>query len=80
METLSDLLPPAQKSGMLAAREAVKRGERVIPSLEQLGILLPRFALELIAIGEEGGHLDTALERAAEVFRHDLECRMLAEG
>jgi MSHA biogenesis protein MshG len=81
MRTLAELLPAAIKGKkMLATLEALTEREwlPVGRSMEQLGIL-PRFALEMIAIGEEGGHLDGALERTAEVFRHDLECRILAE-
>ena len=77
--TLADLLPPAQKERLLAAVAAMGRGERLGPALDLPGIL-PRFAIELIAIGEESGHLDGALERAADIFRHELECRLLAEA
>jgi type II secretory pathway component PulF len=79
MRTMADLLPAPQQEGLLAAVAAIGHGERVAPAIEPLGIL-PRFALELMAVGEESGHLDGVLERAANIFRHDLECRLLAEA
>ena len=72
LETVADLLPPAQKAKMREAREAVRSGDRI--NLGRLGIL-PRFAVELIAIGEEKGTLDSTLEQAAAIFEHELECR-----
>ena len=78
VQTLAEMMPPAMKQKMQATVEAWGRGERASQRVELLGIL-PRFAVEMMAIGEESGHLDTALERAAEVFKHDLECRILAE-
>jgi type II secretory pathway component PulF len=78
MEILAELLPPAQREGLLAAREEVREGERIGPALKRLGIILPRFALELIALGEETGTLDATLEKAADILLHDLECRILA--
>lgn len=76
MEIVADLLPATPRQKMLDAREAVRAGDRW--ALESLG-LLPRFALELIAIGEERGTLDLTLEQAANVFEHELECRAMAE-
>jgi RNA polymerase sigma factor (sigma-70 family) len=77
MEILAELLPPAQREALLAAGEEARRGERITLGLERLGIL-PRVALELIALGEEAGNLDFTLEKAADILLHELECRMLA--
>jgi RNA polymerase sigma factor (sigma-70 family) len=79
MEVLAELLPPSQREGLVAAGEAMRRGERSSSGLERLGIL-PRFAIELIAIGEETGSLDVTLDRAASIFLHELECRVIAGG
>lgn len=79
MRILADLLPSALAERLLAAVTAVGEGKPMFAQLEPLGIL-PRFAIELIAVGEQTGHLDAALERAAEVFLHELECRLLAEA
>jgi type II secretory pathway component PulF len=35
--------------------------------------------LEMIGLGEATGSLDRALERATDVFQHELECRMLLQ-
>jgi RNA polymerase sigma-70 factor (ECF subfamily) len=78
MRTLAELMPPTMKEKLQAANWFI-RGERLGPPLERLGIL-PRFAAEMIAVGEERGHLDAAFERIANILRHDLECRLLAEA
>lgn len=72
MEIVADLLPQTQRDKMWEAREAIRAGDRMDPG--RFGIL-PRFAVELMAAGEEHGMLDLALERAANVFEHELECR-----
>lgn len=76
LDLLAELLPVAQREALRAVRDAVREGDRMPPILKQLGIL-PGFALEMIALGEETGSLDRALERAADVFQHELECRAL---
>jgi hypothetical protein len=78
MRTLAELMPLTMKEKLQAAVNSWIEGERVGPPMERLGIL-PRFAVEMIAAGEEGGHLDVALHRIADIFKHDLECRLLAE-
>jgi type II secretory pathway component PulF len=78
MRTLAELMPPTMKEKLQATADSWIEGECIVPNMELLGIL-PRFAVEMIAVGEEGGHLDSALERIAEIFKHDLECRLLAE-
>lgn len=74
MEHVATLLPTLQRERMMEARERVKTGDRL--ELERLGFL-PRFTTELIAHGEEAGTLDSALDRAAKIFGHELECRLL---
>ena len=74
MEHVVTLLPGAQGSRILEARERVKTGDRMDP--DQFGFL-PRFATELIAHGEEAGTLDSAMERAAHIFEHQLDCRLM---
>jgi len=74
MEHIAMLLPMAQRNWMLEASERVKAGDRLI--LEQIEFL-PRFATGLIAHGEETGTLDSALDRAAKIFGHQLECRLM---
>lgn len=74
MEHVATLLPDVQRDRFLEARERVKTGDRMAP--EQFGFL-PRFATELIAHGEEAGTLDSALDRAANIFEHQLDCRLM---
>lgn len=79
LRTLAELMPPTMKEKLQATADSLIRGERLGPILGRPGIL-PRFAAEMIAVGEEGGHLDVAMERIADIFKHDLECRLLAEA
>lgn len=72
MEQAAMLLPTVQREKMMEARFSVRSGDRI--GLDRLGIL-PRFACELIRHGEENGTLDSALDRAARVLAHELECR-----
>ncbi len=74
MEHVATLLPGAPGSRILEARERVKTGDRINP--DQFGFL-PRFAVALIADGEEAGTLDSALDRAANIFEHQLDCRLM---
>lgn len=77
MEHIDVLLPLSQRDRMQEARERVKEGNRMDP--ERLGFL-PRFAFALIAHGEETGTLDSALDRAAHIFGHQLDCRLMLGG
>ena len=77
MEHVATLLPLGQQAGIQEARGRVKEGDRMYP--ERFGFL-PRFAAELIAHGEEAGTLDSALDRAAKVFGHQLDCRLMQMG
>jgi RNA polymerase sigma-70 factor (ECF subfamily) len=79
VRTLAELMPAAMKEKLKATAESWSRGEPIGGKTE-LREFLPRFAMEMIAAGEAGGHLDGALERIADVFKHDLECRLLAEA
>lgn len=74
MEHVATLLPLSQRDRMLEARGRVKKGDRMDPG--QLGFL-PRFATALIAHGEEAGMLNSALDRAANIFEHQLDCRLM---
>lgn len=75
METMAGLLPLAQRERLLEARERVRAGDPMNPA--SFGFL-PRFAVELIAVGEENGTLDLTLELAADILEHELECRTMA--
>ncbi len=77
MEHVATLLPDTQRDRIMEARERVREGDRMYP--DRFGFL-PRFATELIAHGEEAGTLDSALDRAARVFGHELECRLMQSG
>ena len=77
MEHVATLLPAAQQDRIVEAQERVREGDRMHP--DQFGFL-PRFATEMIAHGEEAGTLDSTLDRAARVFGHELECRLMQGG
>ena len=77
MEHVATLLPASQQGRIVEARERVREGDRMYP--DRFGFL-PRFATEMIAHGEEAGTLDSTLDRAAKVFGHELECRLMQGG
>jgi len=77
VEHVATLLPLTQRDRILEARERVKEGDPLYP--DRLGFL-PRFASALIAHGEETGTLDSTLDRAAKIFGHELECRLMQTG
>lgn len=71
MEVMAEMLPPVQKEAMMQARLAIRNGDPMrLP-------FLPRLVQELLAIGEEAGTLDLTLDRAAAIYEHELDCRML---
>jgi len=74
MEHVATLLPLTQQNRMLEARDRVNMGDPLHP--DRLGFL-PRFAVALIAHGEEAGTLDSTLDRAAKVLEHQLDCRLM---
>lgn len=77
MDTVSTLLPGKQSAGWMGAREAVKRGDPITPAFKDMAIF-PPFCLALIAVGEEGGFLDTSLERAADLIEREMARNRLA--
>jgi general secretion pathway protein F len=57
---------------ILAARDAVRRGEALAPALAASG-LFPSLLVRLVAAGERGGTLAGSLERAAAAEETELE-------
>ncbi|RMF89494.1 MAG: type II secretion system F family protein, partial [Nitrospinota bacterium] len=51
---------------------AVERGDKVEASLRRFEVL-PPFAMDLLAIGEEAGQLDTMLLKVAEVYKEEVD-------
>ena len=78
MTTVSTLMPKQQQAGILAAREEIHQGNRIITELEAMGIF-PRIVIEMIDKGEEQGSLDLMLERIAALLQYELDCRLMAE-
>ena len=70
--TLASLLPPAQQKGWAQVREAVKEGKPMRLEMERMNIF-PRFALEIVTVGEVAGTLDTLFYRLSEAFEDDLD-------
>ncbi len=63
---------------LLEAKEKVKRGTSIKESLVSRGQLFPPVVLQMIAVGEETGALDTVLAESAAFYENDLEQTMTA--
>jgi type IV pilus assembly protein PilC len=61
-------------------QEAVRRGQRITPTLESSGIF-PVLAYDLCAAGEEAGALDRVFSKLGDYYEHKLqdEAQMLAK-
>lgn len=67
----SALTDPAAARAVLAARDRVRSGARLAPSLAR-GDALPFVFVQMVQLGEEGGRLPEMLERAAAFAEDDL--------
>lgn len=74
METLTSLLPAAQKAGWAQVRQAVAEGRPMYSAMEAMGIF-PRFVLAMTRVGEVSGSLDIIFPRLSEAFEDDLDYR-----
>lgn len=61
--------------GLAAATERVREGGTLAAALAEIHAL-PRLALELVAVGEETGSLETMLRDVAELYEGDLDQRL----
>jgi len=59
----------------LAKQEIIGKGSTLSGSLKKIG-LFPIFAVNMIAVGEEGGHLEESLAEIANVYERDVEQSM----
>jgi RNA polymerase sigma-70 factor (ECF subfamily) len=76
LELVAPVFPSREREGLSRAREAMRRGEKMAPSLEAMNVF-PRFVIRMVGIGEEGGHLDRTLHAAAETLKQDLEAQVM---
>jgi len=72
METLTSLLPAAQRAGWAQVRQAVAEGKPMYSAMEAMGIF-PRLVLAMTRAGEASGSLDTICYRLSEAFEDDLD-------
>ncbi|MEI6519835.1 MAG: type II secretion system F family protein [bacterium] len=76
LETVAGALDNEVISGaVLDARTAVREGERVGDPLER-SKLFPPMIIQMIAIGEETGTLDSMLEKVADFYESEVEAAM----
>lgn len=57
---------------VMAAREAVKEGERIATPLKKSGVF-PPMVIQMIAIGEETGNLDSMLVKIADFYDQEVD-------
>jgi type IV pilus assembly protein PilC len=62
-------------AGLITVTERVREGGTLAAALAEVTIL-PRLALEMIAVGEETGSLETMLRDIAELYEGDLDQRL----
>ncbi|MGH8703199.1 MAG: type II secretion system F family protein [Burkholderiales bacterium] len=55
-----------------AMREGVERGEALRRTAAATGIFTP-MVLQMLAVGEESGEIDTMMSEIAELYQHDVE-------
>lgn len=76
LETAADLLPDAQREAVRAlAKGDLTQG--ITQPLSQIGFL-PVLVTELLSLGEKTGLLHQMLDTAAQIYRHELECALMA--
>jgi type II secretory pathway component PulF len=75
VEVVAPVFPSREREGLTRVREAMRRGEKIRPGLEAMG-MFPMFVTRMVGVGEEGGHLDRTLHAAAETLRQDLEAQV----
>jgi type IV pilus assembly protein PilC len=59
-------------SAVVAAKESIREGERISPPLEETGEF-PPMVIDMIAVGEETGTLDTMLEKISEFYDQEVD-------
>jgi len=59
-------------SAVAASKEAIREGERISPPLEETGEF-PPMVIDMIAVGEETGALDTMLEKISAFYDQEVD-------
>lgn len=62
---------------IMTARESVKEGERIAPQLKKANIF-PPMVIQMVAIGEETGNLDTMLNKIADFYDQEVDTAVKA--
>jgi type IV pilus assembly protein PilC len=60
------------EKAVMEAREAVREGERIAEPLRKSGVF-PPMVVQMIAVGEETGNLDTMLAKIADFYDQEVE-------
>jgi len=59
-------------AAVTASKEAIREGERISPPLEETGEF-PPMVIDMIAVGEETGALDSMLEKISEFYDQEVD-------
>jgi type IV pilus assembly protein PilC len=62
---------------IMTARESVKEGERIAIQLKKANIF-PPMVIQMVAIGEETGNLDTMLNKIADFYDQEVDTAVKA--
>lgn len=60
------------EKAILAAKEAIREGERISKPLKESGVF-PPMVTQMISVGEETGNLDTMLSKIAEFYEQEVD-------
>jgi type IV pilus assembly protein PilC len=60
------------EKAIMDAREAVREGERIAEPLKKSGVF-PAMVVQMIAVGEETGNLDTMLAKIADFYDQEVD-------
>jgi general secretion pathway protein F len=80
LAALADLAPPAWRSGLTLAREAVREGRTLGHALGSSGLQLPAVIIGIIQAGEAGSGVAPAVRRAAELAESGAATRRAIRG
>jgi type IV pilus assembly protein PilC len=64
------------KEALISAQEFIKKGQRIEEALHKYPKLFPPVILQMVAVGEETGSLDTILEQTAQFYEEDVNQTM----
>ena len=79
LDVTGELLPGGMREALDQARSVISTGDSLSAPLAATGLFAP-LVIELVAVGEKRGSLNTQLDQAASLLEHELDSRLAAES